>query len=83
MTIRNLYRYEDEHGVTITPNKRSESDEPYCVRLIADEGKILTDGETETPCVDTHEPEKWYEVDLPPEPDEYEPIPEPDESTEV
>lgn len=69
----NLYKYEDEKGTVITPVQRDPSDEPYAVRLIADEGYILTDGETETPCVDTHEPEKWWEVEAPPED---EPIPE-------
>ena len=60
-----LYRYEDVDGITITPEKRNPTDAIYCYRLIADDGKILTDGETETPCIDTHEPWKWSEIDDP------------------
>ena len=63
MQTVDLFRYEDADGIAVTPNKRNESDEPYGYRLIADEGYILTDGETGTPCVDTHEPEKWDEIE--------------------
>ena len=63
MQTINLYKYIDEDGTVITPNRREESDQPYCYRLIADEGYILTDGEIQTPCVDTHEPEEWYEIE--------------------
>ena len=62
MQTVNLYKYEDPNGVVITPNRRNPTDEPYCFRLIADEGFILTDGTVQTPCVDTHEPELWEEI---------------------
>ena len=65
MKTVNLYRYEDVDGITITPEKRNPTDPIYCYRLIADDGKILTDGEMETPCIDTHEPWKWSEIDDP------------------
>lgn len=61
MTI-NLYRYDDAIGVVITPEKRNENDTPYCYRLIADDGCVYTNGDTETPCVDTHHPEEWTEI---------------------
>ena len=76
MQTVNLYRYVDSDGVVITPNRREETDQPYCYRLIADEGYVLTDGETITLCVDTHEPERWQEIEDPnppePEPEEAE-----------
>ena len=62
MQTVNLYRYDDPDGVAITPNKRNLTDELFCFRLIADEGFILTDGTTETPCIDTHEPYLWEEI---------------------
>lgn len=38
------------------------------IRLIADEGKVLTDGETTTSCVDVcpaDDVDKWTEIDAP------------------
>lgn len=32
-------------------------------RLIADAGKVLTDGRTVTNCIDTQTPESWTEID--------------------
>ena len=58
-----LYRYEREDGgIDVSPIK---PDVPYTTlfRLIADEGKILTDGETMTYCVDTESAEGWTEID--------------------
>ena len=60
-----LYRYEDENGVvTITPNARVETDTPSRLRLVADEGMLLTDGNTETPVVDIlfHKADNWHEI---------------------
>ena len=65
MQIVNLYLYNDENGVvTITPNKRAKTDKPSRLRLIADEGMILTDGNTKTPAKDVmlDEKEKWIEI---------------------
>lgn len=70
MTIKNLYKYETEKGTVITPIPHSELDEPYMYRLIANEGKILTNGDTMTYCIDTHEVDGWQEIDdepIPPE----------------
>lgn len=65
MQIVNLYRYEDESGVvTITPTPKTETDTPSRLRLIADEGMILTDGNTKTPVVDItlDSADNWHEV---------------------
>ena len=61
----NLYLYNDENGVvTITPNPRTETDVPSRLRIVADDGMLLTDGETETPVVDItfDEQETWHEI---------------------
>ena len=65
MQIVNLYRYEHESGVvTITPTPKAETDTPSRLRLIADEGMILTDGNTKTPVVDImpDDADNWHEV---------------------
>lgn len=70
----NLYRYENEDGsITVTPVQREASDPVYKMRLIAEDGKILTDGASETPCTDCtlEDVDKWYEKDEPsPAPEE-------------
>lgn len=60
----NLYRYETNGKVTITPNAKNTNDEPSRMRLVADEGYILTNGETNAPAVDIKldEVELWTEV---------------------
>lgn len=64
MQIINLYRYERPNGgVTVSPV------EPSCeytemVRLVADEGKELFNGEQRTTCIDTETAEGWVEVDI-------------------
>ena len=67
----NLYRYDNEDGsVTVTPIQRNPTDPVYKMRLIADEGKILTDGEYKTPCIDCtlEDVDRWYEINDPNEP---------------
>lgn len=60
----NLYRYEENGTVIITPNARAETDTPSRMRLIADENCILTNGTTETPARDVmlDEVDKWHEI---------------------
>ena len=61
-----LYKYEREGGgVTVSPiNPDCEYTE--MVRLVADEGKVLTnDGQNFTSCVDVETADGWYEVDDP------------------
>ena len=65
MKIINIYRYErDGGGITDSTIK---PDKPYTThyRLIADEGKMLTDGKTVTPYIDTETPYLWDEIDAP------------------
>jgi hypothetical protein len=61
-----LYRYEDNGTVIITPNARAETDTPSRMRLIADENCTLTNGTTETPAVDImlDEVDLWTEVEV-------------------
>lgn len=62
-----LYRYiRPGGGVTVSPVK---PDAEYTVlyRLIADEGMELTDGVTNTTCVDTDNPDAWEELEAPEE----------------
>lgn len=60
-----LYKYErDGGGITVSPEK---PDKTYTLmyRLVADEGKILTNGETMTPCIDVDGTDGWDEIDAP------------------
>lgn len=65
MKIIPLYKYErPEGGVTVSPMKPENTQFTEEVRLVADEGKLLTkDGINLTPCVDVETAEGWYEVD--------------------
>ena len=62
----NLYRYEENGTVIITPNARTETDTPSRMRLIAEENAILTDGTTETIAVDVmlEDVDKWHEINV-------------------
>jgi hypothetical protein len=72
-----LYRYNRTNGgVTISPIK-PETEYTELYRLVAEEGKALTDGEKITFCVDTNIPELWEEIDYI-EPEEENFIPETD-----
>jgi hypothetical protein len=65
-----LYRYTREGGgVTVSPEKPN-CDYQERVRLIADEGKLLTDGNIETSCIDTDSADGWWEIDAPIETDD-------------
>lgn len=60
-----LYLYNEDNGVvTITPTPRTETDTPSRLRLVADEGMILTDGTTKTPVVDIlpDSADNWHEI---------------------
>lgn len=63
-----LYRYRRaDGGMTIGPNEPKEGTEYTMLsRLIADKGKLLTDGtDFVTPCIDVDDAEGWYEIDEP------------------
>lgn len=69
MQIITLYKYKRaDGGTTISPVK-PEGESTEMARLVADEGKALTNGETVTSCVDTDTPEGWTEIDEPDEPE--------------
>lgn len=64
MQIVTLYRYEREAGkITVSPIK--PEDKPYTekIRLIADEGMVLTNGEIQTPCIDIDSTDGWTEIE--------------------
>ncbi|MBQ2949284.1 MAG: hypothetical protein IJD94_10005 [Clostridia bacterium] len=69
MEKKMLYRYmRKDGGVTTSPAAPPEGTEyDTCMRLIAGEGMMLTDGERIAPCVDTDDPEAWVEIDAPDE----------------
>ena len=57
-----LYRYSRaDGGVSISPVK-PDADYTALVRLVADEGMVLTDGKNFTSCIDTTTPDVWFEV---------------------
>ena len=70
MRTINLYKYVETNGTVITPHVRNEEDTPDSYRLIADEGKILKNGEILTYCVDTHTIDGWKEIDYTATPEE-------------
>lgn len=63
MEKRILYRVtRADGGVDVTPNKPTEQPYTETYRLIADEGKVLTDGENTFVCIDTDYPENYTET---------------------
>ena len=60
-----LYRFRREGGgYSVSPN-RPEGEYETRVRLIADEGKALTDGNVVTQCTDAESADGWTEIDAP------------------
>ena len=58
-----LYRVtRSDGGIDITPNKPNSDNYTETYRLIADEGKALTDGSNYYSCIDTDNPDKYIEV---------------------
>lgn len=63
-----LYKYEREGGgVTVSPSKPKNTEYTEMYRLVADEGKILTNGEIQTSCADVDTVDGWEEIDNPEE----------------
>lgn len=57
-------------GASLSPvNAEGRTVSDY-VRLIAEEGMGITDGETVTTCIDTLTPELWSDCALPEEPED-------------
>ena len=62
-----LYRYlRPDGGVTTSPEQHPDGTayELRC-RLIADDGKAVTDGSTVAACIDVSSPDGWTEIDDP------------------
>lgn len=58
-----LYRFRREDGgYSVSPN-RPDGEYETRVRLIADEGKTLTDGKVVTQCTDAESADGWTEID--------------------
>ena len=63
MITKTLYRVNrSDGGVSVTPNKPTEGTYTETYRLIADEGKVLSDGVNTFLCIDTDEPSKYTEI---------------------
>ena len=66
MEIKPLYRFlREDGGVTESPNKPDGIEYTTRFRLIASDGKLLTDGTTETCCIDVDSADGWAEIDDP------------------
>lgn len=67
MQIKTLYKtIRPVGGVTVSLIHPEDEEYTTLLRLIADEGKLLTQNGADTcPCVDTDTSEGWYEVDNP------------------
>ena len=65
MQIITLYRYtRPDGGISVSPIKPNV-EYTEMVRLIADEGKTLTDGTNTAMCIDVSSAEGWTEIDAP------------------
>lgn len=63
MEIITLYRFRRESGgFTESPSKPEGVDYTTRYRLMADEGKLLTDGKTKTCCIDVDVVDGWTEI---------------------
>ena len=66
MEIKPLYRYEREDGGITVSLKKPDCEYAEKMRLVADEGKMLTkDGENLCRVIDVDSADGWYEVDAP------------------
>ena len=66
MEIKPLYRFlREDGGATESPEKPGGADYTTRYRLIASDGKLLTDGTTETYCIDVDSADGWSEIDDP------------------
>lgn len=65
-----LYRYTRSGGGVTVSTVKPDTEYTELSRLVADDGFILTDGETVTSCTDTDNPSAWSEVTDPETPNE-------------
>lgn len=58
-----LYKYiREDGGITVSPIK-PDAEYTEMLRLVADEGKVLTNGEIITTCTDVESADGWEEID--------------------
>ena len=69
MQVITLYKYRRENGGTTVSPIKPDGEYTTLYRLIADEGKALTNGEAVVPCVDTEFVHAWEEIDAAEEPE--------------
>ena len=63
MEIITLYRYSRQNGgTTVSPNK-PDAEFTNLYRLVAGDGKILSNGDEQVFCIDTETPGQWTEND--------------------
>ena len=62
-----LYRYARHDGGTTNSPVKPDCDYTVRYRLVADEGKILTNGTDTTYCADVDSVDGWIEIDMEPE----------------
>ena len=66
MEIKLLYRFlREDGGITESPDKPDGAEYTIRFRLIASDGKLLTDGTKETCCIDVDSADGWSEIDDP------------------
>ena len=64
METKLLYRFlREDGGVTESLDKPDGAEYTTRFRLIASDGKLLTDGTTETYCIDVDSADGWSEID--------------------
>ena len=64
MITKTLYRIiRSDGGVDITPHKPTDEEYEETFRLISDVNMTLTDGINMFSCIDTDDPEKYYEIE--------------------
>ena len=64
MEIKLLYRFlREDGGITESPDKPDGAEYTIRFRLIASDGKLLTDGTTETFCIDVDSAYGWSEIE--------------------
>lgn len=62
MIINNLYRYKRNTGGITVSVEKPDVEYTTLYRLIADEGKLLVNGDITTKCVDTDNTKEWIEI---------------------
>lgn len=63
MEVRTLYRYEQDGKVIVSPIKPL-GDYTTTYRVIAEDGKEITDGAYTATVIDTDNPNEWTEVEV-------------------